>query len=81
VLAATGISVSALASAARNAGIPVRQGVNGHAHPLADPGGPGVSQRAVWDAFARPGASSASAGSSRSPGSPVPLENRIRTVT
>jgi hypothetical protein len=33
IAAETGIPVDALAAATRNAGIPVRQGVNGHAHP------------------------------------------------
>ena len=71
IAAETGIPVSALAAAARNAGIPVRQGVNGHAHPLAILGGPAAFPPAVWSAFADPAPSSASTGSSRSPGSPA----------
>jgi hypothetical protein len=54
IAAETGITVDALAAAARNAGIPVRQGVNGRAHPLASLGGPAAFPPAVWDAFAQP---------------------------
>jgi hypothetical protein len=55
ITAETGIPVGALAAAARNAGIPVRQGVNGSAHPLASLGGPGAFPLAIWAAFAKAG--------------------------
>jgi TniQ len=54
IAAETAIPVSALAAAARNAGIPVRQGVNGRAHPLASLGGATAFPPAIWNAFARP---------------------------
>ncbi len=54
--AETGIPAGTLAAAAREAGIPVRHGVNGRAHPLASLGGPGAFPPAVWNAFTRPGA-------------------------
>lgn len=56
IAAETGIPVEALAAAAREAGIPVRHGVNGRAHPLAALGGPSSFSRDVWSVFARPGA-------------------------
>jgi molybdenum-dependent DNA-binding transcriptional regulator ModE len=56
IAAETGIPAGTLAAAAREAGIPVRHGVNGRAHPLASLGGPGAFPPAVWDAFTRPGA-------------------------
>jgi hypothetical protein len=56
IAAETGIPVQTLAAAARTAGIPVRHGVNGRAHPLASLGGPGPFPPAVWNAFTRPGA-------------------------
>ena len=52
----TGIPVESLAAAARNAGIPVRHGMNGHAHPLANLGTPSAFPPAVWSAFTRPNA-------------------------
>lgn len=42
IAAETGIPAEALAAAARNVGIPVQHGMNGHAHPLAGLGGPGA---------------------------------------
>jgi hypothetical protein len=54
ITAETGIPVQTLAAAARNAGIPVRHGINGHAHPLASLGAPGAFPPAVWNAFTRP---------------------------
>jgi hypothetical protein len=56
IAAETGIPAEALAGAARNAGIPVRHGMNGHAHPLASIGAPGAFPPAVWNAFTRPNA-------------------------
>jgi molybdenum-dependent DNA-binding transcriptional regulator ModE len=52
----TGIPVEALAAAARTAGIRVRHGINGRAHPLAALGGPGAFTTDVWNAFTHPGA-------------------------
>ena len=54
IAAETGIPAAALATAARNAGIPVRRGTNSHTHPLAGTGAPGTFPPAVWDAFTRP---------------------------
>jgi hypothetical protein len=51
--AETGVPVEALAAAARKAGIRVRHGITGRAHPL---GGPGAFPADVWNAFTRPGA-------------------------
>jgi hypothetical protein len=56
IAAETGIPVETLAAAAREAGIPVRHGVNSRAHPLAGLGGPGAFPPAVWNAFTHPGA-------------------------
>jgi hypothetical protein len=56
IAAETGIPAGTLAAAARAAGIPVRHGVNGRAHPLASLGGPGAFPPAVWNAFTHPGA-------------------------
>ncbi len=56
IAAETGTPVEALAAAARQAGIRVRHGINGRAHPLAAHGGPGAFPPDVWNAFARPGA-------------------------
>jgi hypothetical protein len=56
IAAETGFPVEALAAAARHAGIRVRHGVNGRAHPLAPLGGPGAFPPDVWNAFTRPGA-------------------------
>ena len=50
----TGIPAAALAAAARNTGIPIRHGINGHPHPLASAGAPGAFPPAVWNAFTRP---------------------------
>jgi Bacterial regulatory helix-turn-helix protein, lysR family len=55
ITAETGIPVGTLAAAARNAGMPVRQGVNGRAHPLASLGGPAVFPPAISAAFAKAG--------------------------
>jgi len=52
----TGIPVEALAAAARKAGIRVRHGINGRAHPLAALGGPCAFTADVWNVFTRPGA-------------------------
>jgi len=54
IAAETGNPVESLAAAARNAGIPVRHGMNGHAHPLASLGPAGAFPQAVWNAFTRP---------------------------
>jgi hypothetical protein len=54
IAAETGIPVEDLSAAARIAGIPVRHGVNGRAHPLAGLGGPGAFPAAVWNAFTGP---------------------------
>jgi hypothetical protein len=56
IAAETGTPVEALAAAARNAGIRVRHGITGRAHPLAARGGPGAFPTDVWNVFARPGA-------------------------
>ena len=56
IAAETGIPVEALAAAARQAGIRVRHGINGRAHPLAIFGGPGAFPPDVWSVFAHPGA-------------------------
>jgi hypothetical protein len=55
ITAETGIPVATLAAAARNAGIPVRQGVNGRAHPLASLGGSAAFPPAIWAAFVKAG--------------------------
>jgi hypothetical protein len=52
----TGTPVGALATAARTAGIRVRHGINGRAHPLAALGGPCAFTTVVWNIFTRPGA-------------------------
>lgn len=54
ISAETSIPVETLAAEARAAGIPVRHGINGRAHPLAGLGGPGAFPLTVWNAFARP---------------------------
>jgi regulatory helix-turn-helix LysR family protein len=54
IAAETGVPVATLAAAARNAGIPVRHGINGRAHSLAGVGAPGAFPPAVWNAFTRP---------------------------
>jgi hypothetical protein len=54
IAAETSIPVESLAAAARNAGIPVRHGMNGHAHPLASLGPAGAFPPAVWNAFTHP---------------------------
>jgi hypothetical protein len=56
IAAETGIPVEALATAARKAGIRVRHGIAGRAHPLAALGGPGAFPPDVWSVFTRPGA-------------------------
>jgi hypothetical protein len=56
IAAETGIPVEALAAAARQAGIRVRHGINGRAHPLAALGGPGAFPPDVWSVFTHPGA-------------------------
>jgi hypothetical protein len=56
IAAETGIPVEALAAAARQAGIRVRRGINGRAHPLAIFGGPSAFSPDVWSVFAHPGA-------------------------
>ncbi|HEV3293714.1 MAG TPA: LysR family transcriptional regulator [Streptosporangiaceae bacterium] len=56
IAAETGIPVEDLAAAARKAGIRVRHGLNGRAHPLAALGGPGAFTTDVWNAFTHPGA-------------------------
>ena len=56
IAAETGVPVEALAAAARTAGIRVRHGIAGRAHPLAALGGPGAFPPDVWSAFTRPGA-------------------------
>ncbi|MGH3403326.1 MAG: LysR family transcriptional regulator, partial [Streptosporangiaceae bacterium] len=56
IAAETGIPVEALAAAARQAGIRVRHGISGRAHPLATFGGPGAFPPDVWSVFAHPGA-------------------------
>ena len=56
IAAETGIPVDALAATARTAGIPIRHGMSGRAHPLAALGGPGAFPPTVWNALTRPGA-------------------------
>jgi hypothetical protein len=56
IAAETGTPVEALAAAARKAGLRVRHGIAGRAHPLAAFGGPGAFPADVWDVFAHPGA-------------------------
>jgi hypothetical protein len=56
IAAETGTPVEALAAAARNAGMRIRHGVNGRAHPLAALGGPSSFPPDVWNVFASPGA-------------------------
>jgi len=56
IAAEAGLPVEALAAAARQAGIRVRHGINGRAHPLAAIGGPGSFSPDVWSVFAHPGA-------------------------
>jgi hypothetical protein len=53
IAAETGVPVGALAAAARNAGIRVRHGIAGRAHPLA---ALGAFTTDVWNVFTRPGA-------------------------
>jgi hypothetical protein len=71
IAAETGIPVGVLATAARKAGIRVRHGINGRAHPLAALGGPGAFTTDVWNVFTHPVPSSASGGSSPSPDGPA----------
>jgi hypothetical protein len=56
IAAETGVPVETLAAAARNAGIRVRHGITGRAHPLAALGGPSAFTPDVWNAFTHPGA-------------------------
>jgi hypothetical protein len=56
ISAETGTPVDALAAAARKAGIRVRHGIAGRAHPLAALGGPGAFPMDVWNVLAHPGA-------------------------
>jgi Bacterial regulatory helix-turn-helix protein, lysR family len=56
IAAETGVPVETLAAAARNAGIRVRHGITGRAHPLAALGGPSAFTPDVWNAFSHPGA-------------------------
>jgi Bacterial regulatory helix-turn-helix protein, lysR family len=56
IAAETGVPVEALAAAVRKAGIRVRHGITGRAHPLAGLGGPGAFPTDVWNTFTRPGA-------------------------
>jgi hypothetical protein len=56
IAAETGTPVEDLAATARKAGVRVRHGVNGRAHPLAAFGGPGAFPPDVWSVFAHPGA-------------------------
>jgi hypothetical protein len=56
VSAALVVPVEALAAAARKAGIRVRHGITGRAHPLAALGGPGAFPTDVWNVFTQPGA-------------------------
>jgi len=56
IAAETGTPVSALAAAARKAGIRVRHGINGRAHPLAALGGPSTFSPDIWNVFTHPGA-------------------------
>jgi hypothetical protein len=48
-------AVEDLAAVAREAGIRVRHGINGRAHPLAIFGGPGAFSPDVWSTFTHPG--------------------------
>ncbi|HLX51904.1 MAG TPA: recombinase family protein [Streptosporangiaceae bacterium] len=52
----TRVPVESLAAAARKAGLRVRHGIAGRAHPLAALGGPGAFTTDVWNVFTRPGA-------------------------
>jgi hypothetical protein len=52
----TSVPVEALAATARKAGIHVRHGIAGRAHPLTALGGPSSFSTDVWNVFARPGA-------------------------
>jgi len=56
ISAETGTPVEALAAAARKAGIRVRHGITGRAHPFAAIGGPGAFPPDVWSVFTHPGA-------------------------
>jgi hypothetical protein len=56
IAAEAGVPVETLAAAARNAGIRVRHGITGRAHPLAALGGPSAFTPDVWNAFSHPGA-------------------------
>jgi hypothetical protein len=56
IAAETGTPVAALAAAARQAGIRVRHGISGRAHPLAALGGPGAFPPDVWTVLTRPSA-------------------------
>jgi len=56
IAAETGTPVGVLAAAARKAGIRVRHGINGRAHPLAALGGPGAFPPDIWNVFTRPSA-------------------------
>ena len=56
IAAETGVPIETLAAAARNAGIRVRHGITGRAHPLAALGGPSAFTPDVWNAFSHPGA-------------------------
>jgi len=56
IAAETGVPVETLAAVARNAGIRVRHGITGRAHPLAALGGPSAFTPDVWNAFSHPGA-------------------------
>jgi hypothetical protein len=47
--------MSPFTQAARNASVPVRQGVNGRSHPLASLGGPAAFPPAIWAVFAKAG--------------------------
>ena len=71
ISAETGTPVEAVAAAARKAGIRVRHGINGRAHPLAAIGGPGTFPRTSGASSPAPAPSSASEGSSPSPASPA----------
>ena len=52
----TGTPIEALAAAARKAGIRVRLGITGRAHPLGALGGPVAFPPDVWNVFTHPGA-------------------------
>ena len=56
IAAETGVPVETLAATARNAGIRVRHGITGRAHPLAALGGPSAFTPDIWNAFSHPGA-------------------------